>query len=299
MEREFLQLAIWDQFSPREAEAVARALGRALPGPWQLEAVEEHACGDQRRQVAFYRWPDGARFALVPGDDVALGDEHGRPLRPGLQERRDWLDEYGEPDWPEEFDSDEEEDAFYEDEQYREYCRWSDFFAWLSRLPGPRSVPLAPFLIETWPRTCGDLAPGAMFRELTATVAAGGLRLATSDEWEHACAGGSRTVWRWGDFCPDYCHDDEGDDLVHWQPNAFGLRYRGSLGELVAEEGVRRNTDGGVALCGGHGFPCGWLSLASANVRDYYALGWDRPDQPLPEWWGLRRAFSPPAEALD
>ena len=52
-------------------------------------------------------------------------------------------------------------------------------------------------------------------------------------------------------------------------------------------------------MCGGHGFPCGWLSLASANVRDYHALGWHRPDEPLHGGLRVRRAFDVPDAALD
>ena len=299
MEREFLRLAIWDQFTAREAEAVARALSAALPPPWRFDGVEEHACGDQRRQVAFFRWRDGPRFALVPGGAVTLGHDPTRRLGPQLHERRVWINEYDPPEEPDEFDSDEDEDAFYEDEQLQEYDRWSDFFAWLADLPGPRQVDLAPFLVEVEPRSCEEFAAGGTCSDLSAAIAAQGLRLPTSDEWEHACSAGSRTVWRWGDVVPDHCHEDEGDDLIHYQPNAFGLRYQGDTTELVAEAGVRRNTDGGVAMCGGHGFACAWLSLASANVRDYYALGWDRPEQPLAKWLRLRRAWTVPDEALD
>jgi hypothetical protein len=299
MEREFLQLQTWDQFTSRESTAVARALARCLPGAWQFETVATHSCGELRREVALFRWRDGARFALVPGGEVTLGHDPARPLGPQLQERRDWVATDGGLDWPDEFASDEEEDRYYENETRQEYFHWSDFFAWLERLPGPRTVVLAPFLIETEPRSCEDIGADLTFQALSETISAEGLRLPSSDEWEHACAGGARTVWRWGDVCPDHSPEEDGPDLLHCQPNAFGLRYHAYRAELVAEPGVRRNTDGGVAFCGGHGFPCAWLALASANVRDYHALGWDRPEEPLRGWLLARRAFTVPPEALE
>jgi hypothetical protein len=293
-----LTLSVWDQFAAREAEAVGRALAACLPGPWAFDAVEAHSCGNQSRQVAFFRAPQGARFALVPGGAVQLGHDPARRLGPDLQKRREWLDTC---DYPEPPDEDEEEEEYDEEkEEFRfEYNSWEDFFGWLARLPGPRVAQLGPFLIEAEPRACNDFVAGLLFRDLVEQVAAEGLRLPTSDEWEHACAAGSRTVWRWGDFCPDHSPEENGPDCVHWKPNAFGLRYHGQAGEMCAEAGLRRNTDGGVALCGGHGWPCAWLAQASAGVRDYYALKWDAPERPLAPFLRVRRAFSVPEEALD
>lgn len=128
------------------------------------------------------------------------------------------------------------------------------------------------------------------------SVAKLGMRLPICDEWEHACGGGARTLFRWGDDTPeDFCPDDtcaEDRELkrawalslgklryeesppgwtLHSQLNLFGLRiamdpYRR---DLVSDDPWRLGGDGGVAICGGHGMFLGWLPLATA-FRDYF-----------------------------
>src|SRR5262249_25639585 len=149
---------VWDQFTGREAEAVARALERCLPAPWVFDGVEHHACGDQRRQVAFFRGNGQTRFALIPGGAVTLGHDPARPLGPQLVERKVWLDEC--PDLPEEPETSEEEDQVFE------YNSWADFFGFLDNLPRPRTVEMQPFLIEVEPRAFGDFAKGLTFRAM-------------------------------------------------------------------------------------------------------------------------------------
>jgi hypothetical protein len=296
MEREFLELAVWGQFTTHEADVVGRAVARCLPAPWGFDGIESHSSGDQRRQVAFFRGQAGTRFALIPAGAVLLGYDPSRPLGPELQVRRAWLDNYPYPEPPE--DGEDEDESEEEADARFEYNSWIDFFAWLTNLPVPRTAQLGPYLMECESSPCQRRA-GLTFRQLSQALAEEGLRLPTSDEWEHACAGGARTVWRWGDICPDYSPEDSDRNLIHWQANAFGMRFFGQAGELCAEPGIRRNTDGGVALCGGHGWPCAWLAQASAFVRDYYALGWDAPEKPLSPHLRIRRAFSVPEEALD
>src|SRR5262249_46347015 len=60
--------------------------------------------------------------------------------------------------------------------------------------------------------------------DIAAQLSHDGFRLPTSDEWEYACAAGTRTVFRWGDECPLDADplDVTGWDL-HRRPNAFGL----------------------------------------------------------------------------
>src|SRR5262245_59894093 len=76
VEREFLELSVWDQFTQSEASAVAQALERCLPAPWRFTEVAWHELGDQRRFVAFFDHR-GARFALIPGGEATLGYERG------------------------------------------------------------------------------------------------------------------------------------------------------------------------------------------------------------------------------
>src|SRR5947209_8413706 len=123
MEREFLTLSVWDHFTKKETRMVARHLATLLPEPWAFDDVEPHECGDQSRQVAFYRWND-VRFALIPGGTVTLGHDRDRPWRPTPAQRAEWND-HTRP------------------LGYGDLETFLDFFTPL------RTVELQPFLIET------------------------------------------------------------------------------------------------------------------------------------------------------
>jgi hypothetical protein len=54
-----------------------------------------------------------------------------------------------------------------------------------------------------------------------------GLRLLTSDEWEYVCGAGSRTLFRWGDFCPGDCYPGDcypTDDRSDWNKIVSGRK---------------------------------------------------------------------------
>ncbi len=118
-------------------------------------------------------------------------------------------------------------------------------------------------------------------------------RVTDPDEWEHLCAGGSTTLWRWGDDVPsDMLPTDVSPAEAAWRrawaksggmlarpeggfpaafeahrrPNAFGLSIAAIpyLSELTAAPGVTRGGDGGCTICGGAGILLGWLPLATS-----------------------------------
>lgn len=104
-------------------------------------------------------------------------------------------------------------------------------------------------------------------------IEAAGFALPGSNEWEHLCAAGARTLFRWGRDCPTGAGPAEvqGWDL-HRRPNAFGLRFAddGVDAELVAEPDLLRGGDGG----GDRPAPIwAWITLASAFVLRHEA-GW-------------------------
>jgi hypothetical protein len=273
VEREFLQLSFWDQFTAREAEAVGWALARCLPAPWAFDGVELHEMGDQKRQVAFFTWED-TRFALIPGGEMTLGYDHGRPFVPDAESLDQWQRL-----------SQREIDA--------------DWVGFLNRCLTPlRQVTLAPFLLEVEAAPCDQVRVSKegppTFDELCAELAKDGFRPPTSDEWEHACSGGSRALWRWGDEL-DPLQGPDGRS-PYSRPNAFGLRiaFDSYEYEVCGPPLVVRGGDGGVSVCGGEGLLAWQIVLAS---------GYHEPLEPGGpqglDYANVRRAFPLPPECLD
>jgi hypothetical protein len=243
VEREFLQLPFWNEFTASEAELMGRTLARQLSAPWAFDGVEVHQCGDQRRHVAFFRWED-ARFALIPGGDVTLGYDRTATFVPSPGQRESW--------------------AGTEEEYGTKLHPYLDHY-----LTALRRVTLLPFLFETHVR---EVAPTDL----------GPFRLPTFDEWEYACGGGARTLFRWSNDCPTDRYPLEEPRFLsrlrdpHWdlhlRPNAFGVRIASNPYEteycLKPGEGggrvVARGGDGGGTICGGVGFFAGWIPLATA-----------------------------------
>jgi hypothetical protein len=247
VEPEFLQLALWDQLNAAEAERVARALELGLPEPWKFARVQECAMGGRRRQVAFFKWRRG-EFALVPGGEVTLGYDPARPPKLSRAQRASYnltRREYDLPTLPE----------------------------YLAEVLTPiRTVSLAPLLMEARPREC----PGTLGQVL-AGFAADGFRTPTPDEWEHACGGGSRTLWRWGDDTPD-AYDCNVQGWHHCQANAFGLHIAYSTyhsAEYCSPPACARGGDGGASTCGGLGFFLAWLVLATSYAGGEAESDWN------------------------
>jgi hypothetical protein len=249
----------WDQLDGAEQEEIARRLATWLPSPFRYVEVKRYALGSQEHSVAFFDWT-GALFALIPGGEVTLGYDPSQPFIPDSVQLRSW----------------------------REFAdRWlgeqdHDLQAYLVTFLTPiRQVTMQPFLLEVTSRaldaeynlrgpTPSLLEDAPTFATADALVRSEGFRLPTSDEWEYACAAGSRTLWRWGDWYPPIDMPSPDDEQPRWtkhlQPNAFGLtiaRWPYDW-EFCATVGRMRGGDGGTALHGGAGHFIEWLTLVSA-----------------------------------
>jgi hypothetical protein len=273
VEREFLQLELWDQLDAREAEAVGRALGGCLPQSWTFDGVERHQSADQARQVAFLRWHE-VRFALIPGGTVTLGYDRGRPYVSPPELLAEW------------------------EEHTQQVCGYPPLAQYLDeRLTPLRRVALEPFLLEVEAHTWGEVvtvqgrrSTPCTLRQIRAALAADGFRLPTSDEWEQACAAGARTLFWWG----------EGGPPEPGTRNGFGLviALNSYTYEACDPPGIWRGGDGGVASHGGDGDLAVWITLAPAWQDATPPREGDAEDKVVysPD---VRRAFSLPPGCLD
>lgn len=241
-----LNLALWDRLSESECEGVARGLAVA-----RFEIVRATRCsqGDATRCVVFFRYADGAEFALVPGGTVTLGLDPGTGLNLDDAGRKSWAQTVSNFGFP----------------PFEEHVRQV-------MLP-LRTVTLAPLLVELTAKGLDPSIAKGGHHGLLSALRKDGFRLLTSDEWEHACAAGTRTPWRWGATCPT---DEEPYGDVRFpelkKPNAFGLSIAQNPydWEHTMESNRMRGGDGGEAVCGGYGYVAEWLTCASAYLWPWF-----------------------------
>jgi hypothetical protein len=239
---------------------MAASVSADLSG-FRFEGIEVHSQGTQTHYVAFFN-REGARFALILGGEAMLGYDQDHPWVPGKDELECWEQfrhEYGEPLPPVE--------AFI-----RNYLtplrrvRIEPFLLGVEATPVGEK-PLDPGDPLFRRDVADELIPGVggmmqlhhgrhihyrldeqgilhaaesikvTHADVLEQVTSTGLRLPSSDEWEYACAAGSRTLFRWGDHIPSI--------LEH--PDPYPLAGR-DLWELrtdpaLLEEYVRYNRE--------------------------------------------------------
>ncbi|MFD8478340.1 hypothetical protein [Kitasatospora sp. NPDC059673] len=239
----------WQSFDLTIARRIAQQAAELAGG--RVTAVEtvEHL-GTRMHRVLIDR--NAQEFALVPGGTVRLGFD---------------LDTWQPTS---------EQAADYQESLEQGFGYGPDLRAHLAHLLSPRRhVTLATVLMAVKDENLTE--PPA---DMPAVLAARGLRMPTSDEWEHACGAGANTLFRWGNECPldRIPYDDHTGPQHH--PNALGLRmahdtYRT---ELTSDTTAVHGGDGGESACGGYGHLLGWLPLATANRNPFYAEFVHGPD---------------------
>ncbi|MGW0878679.1 hypothetical protein [Streptomyces sp. NPDC002671] len=237
-----LTLGRWRSLDDATARGVARQAADLVNGRVSAFETTEHL-GAPLHRVRIER--DGQEFALIPGGPVSLGFD------------------------PDAWRPTPEQTADYAESVAAGFGFDADLRAHLAQLLSPRrSVVLDTVLMAVTDE--GLTEPSAA---MPAVLAARGLRMPTSDEWEHACGAGAGTLFRWGDTCPldrvPYT-DPTGPQST---PNAFGLRiaYDTYRSELTSDTGAVHGGDGGESVCGGYGSLLGWLPLATANRNPHTA----------------------------
>ncbi len=245
-----LVLPRWDDLSPELRELVGQAVESVLPDGFRHAGLRPCKLGDQHHVIAQYVGPDGP-FALVPGGRMTLGWNRKDVALTSLQ-RSAWTQANDDP-------------AYIRFEQFLDVYYTPQ-----------REVTLDPLLVEVEPRPALDYIDDELERGdedaslqtlLERAVERSGMRLPTSDEWEHACRGGSRRLFRWGDEWPrGIPHGGSTDFMGHRVPNGFGLSMVSDpyQVECIAGGMEFRGGDGGGAVCGGRPQPEPWYSFASA-----------------------------------
>ncbi|GGU72186.1 hypothetical protein GCM10010275_03270 [Streptomyces litmocidini] len=231
-----LTLARWRSFDLAAARRFAEEAARLVDGRVTLVETTEHL-GAPLHRVRIER--QGQDFALIPGGRVSLGfDPDGwHPMPWQAADHAESL-EQGFADGP-------------------------DLRAHLARVLSPRRSAVLPTVLMAVEDE--DLTePPA---DMPAVLAARGLRMPSSDEWEHACGAGAETLFRWGDDCPrDRLPHEDGPGPQN-EPSAFGLRiaYDTYRSELTSDTTAVHGGDGGESVCGGYGRLLAWLPLATAH----------------------------------
>lgn len=248
MPADLLDSRAWTAASSVERDAAARRLAQALPLGFVYEGLRTHRMGETQNEVAHLTYK-GASFVFVPGGEATLGFDAVAWV-PTADEASGW---------------DELLEEFDLSGTLPEYVDRNTTAVRLATVP-----PMLAEVEATAPDEEGPLAA------ISTQEADAGFRLPTDDEWEWLCAGGARTLYRWGDHAPspigpyDLKQASFGTTTeeapVHRRPNAFGLRIADDTyrKELVDGGERTRGGDGGVTECGGASPVASWLLLATA-----------------------------------
>ncbi|WP_046501223.1 hypothetical protein [Streptomyces odonnellii] len=231
-----LSLDRWRSFNLPTARRVAHEAAEQVGG--RVTAVEtvEHLDAPLHR-VRIER--SAQEFALIPGGTVTLGFD---------------LDAWQPTP---------EQTADFAESLHQGFGYGPDLRAHLARELSPRRTrTLATVLMAVEDENLTELPA-----DMPAVLAARGLRLPSSDEWEHSCGAGATTLFRWGDDCPMDRIPYGDTDGPQNQPNAFGLRiaYDTYRTELTSDVTAVHGGDGGESVCGGYGHLLAWLPLATAG----------------------------------
>ncbi|MFF9427146.1 hypothetical protein [Streptomyces sp. NPDC014746] len=231
-----LSLDQWRSLDLPSARRIAQETADLVEGHVTSVETIEHL-GAPLHRVRIQR--DGWEFALIPDGAVTLGFD---------------LDTWQPTP---------EQTADFARSLEQGFGYGPDLRAHLAQILSPRrNVTLATVLMAVEAENLSE--PPA---DMPAVLAARGLRMPSSDEWEHACEAAADTLFRWGDECP-LDRIPYGDNTAPQnQLNAFGLRIAHDTydAELTSDVTAVYGGDGGESVCGGYGSLLAWPPLVTAN----------------------------------
>ena len=182
--------------------------------------------------------------------------------------------------------AEEEKEIKEKDIKENGYLSWEDFLAkwnaYLSECVSPlRTADIGDMIVEVDSRYIECDMPS--LEDAVRSLKEGPFTLATEDEWEYLCNGGTRTFFRWGDILNNDIRDEifqigaavsyekEIQSSVLNQNNMLGLfiAYDSYKYEIIDNTLYTKGGDGGCSLCGGDG-PIYVLPCYSAFYRNLY-----------------------------
>lgn len=248
----------WDSMSTTRQEQIAARIEKALVPRVRFEQIETYRLDSVEHPVAIFASRRG-KLALIPRYEGSLGYDPVRHSIPELHESK--MASVGK-----------EPNTTNDRENFQQY---------LNKVLTPlREVDLRPFLLATraTPLEITERQSNGILRnvgpvrrlDILASISREGFRFPTSDEWEYACSGGTRSLFRWGDTWPMISWTPPSlRGVAEWQedlkPNTFGLEIGQDPWNLeyCAEEGTVRGGDGGAAASVHAGSIFEWLPLAT------------------------------------
>ena len=269
-------LSAWDELSLSECEDMARFIATSLPPAFHFERIETYEVGRQRHHMALFEWKGSSQqfssqFVLIPGGTVTLGHDPTQSHAPDeqfIRERLEFLED-GEVEreiLPTDFaafsayveekllpprtvtlqpfllEAVAQEAALLLPPPCMTYRRFNMF--------GLKQNTFKSFLSDPYRRwsSLNSFDRGRYHvlphRHVVAFLKQQGFRLPSSDEWEYACAAGSRTLFYWGDW--EFL-TAENTPVPYAFPNAFGLSIANNPyhWEYCSDPNVMRGGDGG------------------------------------------------------
>lgn len=294
-----LTLEGWRKMADADREAAAVRLSSALPAPFRYEGLDESPL----RAARFSHGEAG--FVLVPGGESLLGFDLDQPIALTPEQWSSWAstqDEFGVDlaEFLKPSMTPLRRPVLRPYLMEREACEWGGEPYPLEKLQQehPRGGGTVEYsrgdevirVVREGDRKRAIRFPLLGRRAAAEAVAKGGFRAPTSDEWEHACRAGARTLFWWGDGCPATDYPAETSWRTHLIPNPLGLKIAQNPydWEICSEPRVFRGGDGGSMICGGAGFFAGWLPLACSWL-DEGGASWE--EEPLPSPIRVRRVY--------
>ena len=301
----------WNAIRDGDRERIVRNIEHSVLSGFRFKLFRQSTLAAKPHTVAVFEFED-AEFALIPQTEVTLGYDPSNAFSPTLEQWKSWqrfvniVSKYR---------SQQDRDPL--DPSLENYLRGVSSPLRTVTIPpflmeinaqeaGVDPIPLdtpevlewamrhvedAPCMIENSKlRVIFDKSgPTEAFLiqwqnqgDALSHVQSQGFRLPTSDEFEFACRGFTRTLFRWGNETPTKEPPSplkkDRNWTLHLEPSALGLNIAQNpyADEFVMEPEIMCGGDGGVTICGGYPAFLAWLSLSSS----FRLPGWGSRPRP-------------------